>query len=134
MSQFWVFSTNLYNNVTTLYPHANIWLTGHSLGGAIASLLGTTFGAPTVAFESPGDRMAAARLHLPLPPPLEEGELGALTHVYHNAGEWTDFLPLLEVGSSTFFFWGGAWIRSYSNGNMHVGPFGSTGKPVQALT
>lgn len=40
---------------------------GHSLGGALASLLGVTFGAPVVAFEAPGERMAAGRLHLPSP-------------------------------------------------------------------
>lgn len=42
-------------------------MTGHSLGGALASLLGVTFGAPTVAIESPGEKMAARRLHLPSP-------------------------------------------------------------------
>ena len=36
-----------------MYPNANIWLTGHSLGGGLAALLGATFGAPIVAFESP---------------------------------------------------------------------------------
>lgn len=43
---------------------------GHSLGGALASLLGATYGLPAVTFESPGERLAASRLHLPLPPPL----------------------------------------------------------------
>lgn len=41
--------------------------TGHSLGGGLAALVGTTFGVPVVAFESPGDKTAAARLHLPSP-------------------------------------------------------------------
>ena len=40
---------------------------GHSLGGSLSSLLGATFGAPVVAFEAPGDKLAATRLHLPLP-------------------------------------------------------------------
>ena len=79
---FWF--QNLYNNVTYMYPNANIWLVGafpsflcmkpahliplgHSLGGALSSLLGATFGVPVVAFEAPAERMAARRLHLPSP-------------------------------------------------------------------
>lgn len=58
---------NLYYNLTYLYPESNIWIIGHSLGGALASLLGVTFGVPVVAIESPGEKMAAGRLHLPSP-------------------------------------------------------------------
>ena len=58
---------NLYYNLTYMYPESNIWIIGHSLGGALASLLGVTFGAPVVAFESPGEKMASGRLHLPQP-------------------------------------------------------------------
>jgi len=50
-----------------MYPDSNIWMIGHSLGGALAGLLGATFGAPVVTFEAPGDKMAAQRLHLPSP-------------------------------------------------------------------
>ena len=64
-----------------MYPNANIWLVGHSLGGAIAALLSATFGAPSVSFESPGERLASRRLHLPFAPPAQLG----ITHVYHNA-------------------------------------------------
>lgn len=58
----------LYTNVTELYPDSNVWLTGHSLGGAVSSLLGMTFGIPTVTFEAPGEALAASRLGLPAPP------------------------------------------------------------------
>lgn len=61
------YSQNLYNNLTSMYPDANIWITGHSLGGSLASLIGATFGAPVVAFEAVGEKMAAQRLHLPTP-------------------------------------------------------------------
>ncbi|KAF8905082.1 Alpha/Beta hydrolase protein [Gymnopilus junonius] len=61
-------------------PHANIWMIGHSLGGALSSLVGITFGVPVVTFEAPGDRLAASRLHLPSPPSTHH-----VTHVYHTA-------------------------------------------------
>ncbi|KII88294.1 hypothetical protein PLICRDRAFT_41455 [Plicaturopsis crispa FD-325 SS-3] len=88
-SLFYSTGLDLINNLTSTYPSSNIWLVGHSLGGALASLLGSTFGFPAVAFESPGERLAATRLHLPLPPPApsSSSRLPAvpITHVYHNA-------------------------------------------------
>lgn len=94
----------LIDDLVQIYPSANVWLVGHSLGGALASLLGATYGLPAVAFESPGEKLAASRLHLPLPPPISDS-IGisalsqtsipfpsspghhpiATTHVYHNA-------------------------------------------------
>lgn len=59
---------DLYSNVTELYPTANVWLTGHSLGGAMTSLLGLTFGLPVVTFEAVPEALPAARLGLPSPP------------------------------------------------------------------
>ncbi|KAK9451014.1 Alpha/Beta hydrolase protein [Limtongia smithiae] len=47
-----------------LFPGWNIWVTGHSLGGAIASFVAQTKHIPGVAFESPGDKLASARLGL----------------------------------------------------------------------
>ena len=58
----------LYGNVTELYPDSNVWLAGHSLGGSVSSLLGLTFGLPTITFEAPGEALPAARLGLPIPP------------------------------------------------------------------
>jgi len=54
-SLFYPIGTNLYDNLTYMYPQVNIWVIGHSLGGALASLLGIAYGVPVVAFESPGD-------------------------------------------------------------------------------
>ncbi|PLB37313.1 triglyceride lipase ATG15 [Aspergillus candidus] len=59
---------DLYANVTDLYPNANVWLTGHSLGGAMTSLLGLTYGLPVVTFEAVPEALPAARLGLPSPP------------------------------------------------------------------
>ncbi|EPB90311.1 hypothetical protein HMPREF1544_02836 [Mucor circinelloides 1006PhL] len=56
---------NIIEDVQKKYKNSTIWITGHSLGGAVASLVGLTYGIPTVTFEIPGDRLASSRLHLP---------------------------------------------------------------------
>lgn len=45
---------DIYKGVLEEYPDAAIWVTGHSLGGALASLLGRTFGLPTVGLRVSG--------------------------------------------------------------------------------
>ncbi|KAG8217572.1 alpha beta-hydrolase [Butyriboletus roseoflavus] len=86
-SLFYSAGVRLVNDLRFLFPHADIWLVGHSLGGSLASLLGSTFGLPAVAFEAPGERMAAHRLHLPLPPSPTRVGLShvPVTHIFHNA-------------------------------------------------
>lgn len=59
---------DVYHNVTSMYPKANIWLVGHSLGGAVASLVAQTYALPAVTFQAPGERLAAKRLGLPIRP------------------------------------------------------------------
>ncbi|GAB7350586.1 hypothetical protein MBLNU459_g1159t1 [Dothideomycetes sp. NU459] len=75
----------LYHNVTELYPNADVWLTGHSLGGVVTSLLGATFGLPTVTYETFPDALAASRLGLPTPPGYHIGsdKGGRYTGTYH---------------------------------------------------
>ncbi|ODQ63173.1 alpha/beta-hydrolase, partial [Nadsonia fulvescens var. elongata DSM 6958] len=65
---------NIYRDLARIYPHQNIWVTGHSLGGALAALLARTYAIPAVSFEAPGDLLAAKRLHLPFPPGIAPGE------------------------------------------------------------
>lgn len=63
----------LFANVSELYPNANIWLTGHSLGGAVSSLLGLTYGVPTITFQAVPEALPAGRLGLPVPPGADPG-------------------------------------------------------------
>ncbi|KAL8929407.1 MAG: hypothetical protein Q9172_000458 [Xanthocarpia lactea] len=67
-NRYYQAATELYGNVTEIYPNSNIWLSGHSLGGSVSSMLGLTFGLPVTTFEAPGEALAAARLGLPVPP------------------------------------------------------------------
>jgi lipase ATG15 len=66
--RYYTAARELYSNVTELYPHSTIWLAGHSLGGAVSSLLGLTYGVPVVTFEAVPEALPAARLGLPVPP------------------------------------------------------------------
>ncbi|ROT40167.1 alpha/beta-hydrolase [Sodiomyces alkalinus F11] len=66
--RYYAAARELYSNVTELYPHSNVWLVGHSLGGAVSSLMGLTYGLPVVTFEAVPEALAAGRLGLPVPP------------------------------------------------------------------
>lgn len=75
----------LYANVTEIYPTANVWLTGHSLGGGMTSLLGLTYGLPAVTFEAVPEALAASRLGLPMPPgaDITSPQMRPYTGTYH---------------------------------------------------
>jgi lipase ATG15 len=76
---------NLYTNVTKDYPDSNVWVVGHSLGGAVSGLLALTYGLPAVTFEAVPEALAAARLGLPQPPNsvLGSHQTRSLTGNYH---------------------------------------------------
>ncbi|EGE01068.1 hypothetical protein TEQG_00122 [Trichophyton equinum CBS 127.97] len=59
---------DLFANVTELYPTSNVWITGHSLGGAVSSMLGRTYGLPAVTFEAVPEALPISRLGIPVPP------------------------------------------------------------------
>lgn len=67
-NRYYMAARELYSNVTELYPDSNIWVTGHSLGGAVSSMLGLTYGLPVVTFEAVPEALPAGRLGLPVPP------------------------------------------------------------------
>lgn len=66
-SNYYKQSIEIYRQVKRNNPGYQIWTTGHSLGGALSSLVARTYGLVGVSFESPGDLLASQRLHLPLP-------------------------------------------------------------------
>ena len=70
-NRYYTAARELYSNVTERYPKSNIWLTGHSLGGAVSSLLGLTYGLPVVTFEAVPEALPASRLGLPVPPGID---------------------------------------------------------------
>ncbi|KAI1867063.1 hypothetical protein JX265_007639 [Neoarthrinium moseri] len=67
-NRYYQAARELYANVTEIYQGSNIWVVGHSLGGAVSSLLGLTYGLPVVTFEAVPEALAAGRLGLPVPP------------------------------------------------------------------
>lgn len=67
-NRYYAAARELYSNVTELYPEAVVWLTGHSLGGAVTGMLGLTYGLPVVTFEAVPEALASSRLGLPVPP------------------------------------------------------------------
>jgi lipase ATG15 len=74
-NRYYYAAQDLYHNVTALYPNAEIWMAGHSLGGAVSSFLSLTFGHPAVTFEAVPEAMPASRLGLPVPPGHQIGSL-----------------------------------------------------------
>lgn len=76
---------DVYANALKLVPKAKVvWITGHSLGGALSSMLGRTYALPVVTFEAPGDQLAVKRLHLPVPPGIPPWE-EYVWHFGHNS-------------------------------------------------
>lgn len=76
----------LYYNVTQMYPDSQVWVVGHSLGGALSSLIGQTYGVPVVAFEAPGEALASERIGLPAPNSgSRQTDAMAIYHFGHTA-------------------------------------------------
>ncbi|KAJ1557870.1 putative lipase atg15 [Nowakowskiella sp. JEL0078] len=83
----------LFEVVKKWYPHANIWLVGHSLGGALASMVAVSNGMSAVSFSSPGELMFAHRVGL-LP-----GVIGAMDATFPDYTEYLKTLPIWHIGN-----------------------------------
>ncbi|WPG99267.1 Hypothetical protein R9X50_00207900 [Acrodontium crateriforme] len=93
---------DLYHNVTDRYPDSDVWLSGHSLGGVVSSLLGLTYGIPTITYEAFPDALAASRLGLPTPPGYSIGSHQSRRNlgIYH-IGHTADPVYMGTCGTST---------------------------------
>jgi lipase ATG15 len=94
-----------------MYPHASIWLTGHSLGGAIASLVAQSNRMPAFTYEAPGDALYASRIGL-IPEfsetdPFDRFEYFKSLHIY-QFGNTLDpiFLGLCNGPTSSCYYSG----------------------------
>ncbi|KAN0103279.1 autophagy protein atg15 [Hyaloscypha variabilis] len=89
-NRYYAAARYLYSNVTALFPDANVWMAGHSLGGSVSAMIGLTYGVPALTFQAVPDALPATRLGLPVPPgvnpdkPAQREYTGAY-HFGHNA-------------------------------------------------
>ncbi|KAI9350140.1 Alpha/Beta hydrolase protein [Obelidium mucronatum] len=102
-------ANTIYMAVSLWYPASKtIWLTGHSLGGSLASLVGLTHDLPVLAYEAPGDFMYALRIGLipddgPRHIPDYTSFLASL-QTYH-IGNWKDPIYMGECVTSGSLCW-----------------------------
>ena len=102
-SHYYWAAQDLYRNVTERYPTSEIWMSGHSLGGVVSTLLGFTYGMPVMTFEAFPDALASARLGLPVPPGYKIGSHQSRRDVaIHHFGHTADpvFMGSCNAASS----------------------------------
>ncbi|KAJ2158254.1 putative lipase atg15 [Coemansia sp. RSA 552] len=110
-------AAQIFMDVVDRYPGATVVLTGHSLGGSIATLMGLTFGLPAVGFEAPGDKLAAKRLHLPQAPGVAVDKM-PLFHIGHTADPV--YMGVCSGRTSSCYYAGYALESSCHNGRQLV--------------
>jgi lipase ATG15 len=93
-------------------------MAGHSLGGALASLVALTNGIPAFAYESPGDLLYASRIGLlPRGTPENLDEFLSEQPIFHfgNVGDPIFLGECTGVGSSCY------WLAYALESKCHVG-------------
>jgi lipase ATG15 len=75
-NRYYAAARSLFNNVTAMYPHANVWMSGHSLGGSLSAMIGLTYGVPVLTFQAVPDALPSSRLGLPIPPGVDPSRPG----------------------------------------------------------
>ena len=102
-SHYYFAARDLYHNVTERYPGADVWMSGHSLGGVVSTLLGLTYGLPVMTYEAFPDALAASRLGLPTPPGYRIGAHQSRPDLaIHHYGHTADpvFMGTCDTASS----------------------------------
>ncbi|PBP18494.1 autophagy related lipase [Diplocarpon rosae] len=75
-NRYYAAARTLYGNVTAMYPGAEVWMSGHSLGGSVSAMIGLTYGKPVLTFQAVPDALPANRLGLPVPPGVDPDRPG----------------------------------------------------------
>ncbi|KAI3634972.1 hypothetical protein MIR68_007353 [Amoeboaphelidium protococcarum] len=114
----------IYAAVRSQYPKSQIWFVGHSLAGALASVMSLTTQDPAVTFQAPGERQFAERLglldnvdHLKELHPEDDQIYRLKVPIYH-IGNNADVIYLGKcTGIGSVCFYGGYAIET----KCHVG-------------
>ncbi|KAI8923234.1 Alpha/Beta hydrolase protein [Entophlyctis helioformis] len=106
------FDGSYYNLAQTIYlavkewfpKHTNIWMAGHSLGGALAALVALTNDLPSFSFESPGDLLFATRLGL-VPDVVDPTEFLGSLPIYHFGNDGDPIFLGICTGVTSSCYW-----------------------------
>ncbi|KAL2911691.1 putative lipase atg15 [Polyrhizophydium stewartii] len=106
------FEGSYYNLAQTIYlavkewfpRHTNIWMAGHSLGGALAALVALTNDLPSFSFESPGDLLFASRLGL-LPDVADPTDFLDSVPIHHFGNDGDPIFLGLCTGVTSSCYW-----------------------------